>query len=69
MPHCESWRMVWQMQVETLHAFGSRVALYWPGARARRDALIAQERERIVQAIRMWDGSFDETLDRISEKP
>ena len=51
MPHCESWRMVWQMQVETCHALWSRLVLYWPGQRARREALIVANRDRMLQAI------------------
>jgi hypothetical protein len=62
-PTCESWRMVWEMQVETGQALWSRLVLYWPGMRAKRVRQREADRDRMLHMIRSWDGVFSLPLD------
>lgn len=49
---CDSWHTVWRMQVETCQALVSRLALYWPGVRARRAAAQEEAFQQMLDAIR-----------------
>jgi len=63
MPHCDSWKMVWDMQWETCQAAWSRLLLYRPGEAARRAEDVERNRERMLVLLREWQDSFDEPLD------
>ena len=52
MYNCDSWHMVWRMQVETCQALVSRLALYWPGVRAQRAVAQEEAFQQMLDAIR-----------------